>query len=212
VLPISEQVRFFLNLLARKALRGQIPLPRPLRNAVAAAARTLVRLPLISALVGYKPRGAEPAAEGEKKAEAAQTNGAAAHDDDAAAKRAAAVLAKEVPPYLPDFTKAVDWFCVHTGGRAVIDAIEKNLSLPSHCLEPSRLSLYRYGNVSSASIWYELELISMYGNMCGAEREGGALPPDGAARRIRRGDLVWQIAFGSGFKCNSAVWKCLKDH
>ncbi len=210
VLPISEQVRFFLNLLARKALRGQIPLPRPLRNAVAAAARTLVRLPLISALVGYKPRGAEPAAEGEKKAEAAQSNGAAAHDDDAAAKRAAAVLAKEVPPYLPDFTKAVDWFCVHTGGRAVIDAIEKNLSLPSHCLEPSRLSLYRYGNVSSASIWYELELISLYGNMCGAEREGGALPPDGTARRIRRGDLVWQIAFGSGFKCNSAVWQALR--
>ena len=31
--------------------------------------------------------------------------------------------------------------------------MEKNLALPSHYLEPSRLSLYRYGNVSSASIW-----------------------------------------------------------
>ena len=102
---------------------------------------------------------------------------------------------------------------MHTGGRAVIDAIENNLNLPSHMLEPSRLSLYRYGNTSSASIWYELELIAEYGNMCGGQREGGALPPEGTpTRRLRKGDKVWQIAFGSGFKCNSAVWKCLKNH
>ena len=28
--------------------------------------------------------------------------------------------------------------------------------------------------------------------------------------RMRRGHKVWQIAFGSGFKCNSAVWRALK--
>ena len=113
---------------------------------------------------------------------------------------------------MPNFTRAFEWICVHTGGRAVIDAIENNLNLPSHVLEPSRLSLYRYGNVSSASIWYELELVAEYGNACGAEREGGAMPPDGGKRRLRKGDRIWQIAFGSGFKCNSAVWKCLKNH
>jgi len=130
----------------------------------------------------------------------------------AKATRDKAVLAKELPPFVPDFTKAFEWICVHTGGRAVIDAIENNLALPPHVLEPSRLSLYRYGNVSSASIWYELELVAEYGNQCGAEREGGALPEGGKVRRLRKGDRIWQIAFGSGFKCNSAVWQSLKNH
>ncbi len=30
-------------------------------------------------------------------------------------------------------------------------------------------------------------------------------------RGVRRGDRVWQIAFGSGFKCNSAVWRAVRD-
>ena len=45
-----------------------------------------------------------------------------------------AVLAKELPPYVPNFMRAVEWVCVHTGGRAVIDAIENNLNLPPHVL------------------------------------------------------------------------------
>jgi 3-ketoacyl-CoA synthase len=31
-----------------------------------------------------------------------------------------------------------------------------------------------------------------------------------ATRGVRRGDRVWQIAFGSGFKCNSAVWIAMR--
>jgi len=31
-----------------------------------------------------------------------------------------------------------------------------------------------------------------------------------AKERVKRGDRVWQIAFGSGFKCNSAVWRALR--
>ena len=44
---------------------------------------------------------------------------------------------------------------------------------------------------SSSSIWYELSFSEAHG-------------------LIRRGDRVWQIAFGSGFKCNSAVWRALR--
>jgi 3-ketoacyl-CoA synthase len=99
---------------------------------------------------------------------------------------------KHVKSYVPDFHRAFEHFCIHTGGRAVIDTIEASLRLTPEDVEPSRYALYRFGNTSSASIWYELQFI---------ERSG----------KMRRGDRTWQIAFGSGFKCNSAVWKCLRN-
>ena len=46
----------------------------------------------------------------------------------------------------------------------------------------------RYGNTSSASVWYALGYIE-------------------ACQGVRAGETVWQVGFGSGFKCNSAVWK-----
>jgi 3-ketoacyl-CoA synthase len=98
---------------------------------------------------------------------------------------------KKTPAYIPDFKKAFTHFCIHAGGRAIIDGLEENLKLEPHHVEPSRATLYRYGNTSSSSIWYELQFI---------ERSG----------RMKKGDTVWQIALGSGFKCNSAVWKCIK--
>lgn len=219
VLPVSEQIRFFCNLVARKALRGQLPLG-PLGTPLKALARILVPLPGIASLVGYNPTRLAPPEPPPKPSVANKDGmgkeGHAVAADDATvpgkAERDRAVLARELPPLVPNFMRAFEWICVHTGGRAVIDAIENNLNLPPHVLEPSRLSLYRYGNVSSASIWYELELVAEHGNMCGAQREGGAMPPDGTERRLRKGDRIWQIAFGSGFKCNSAVWKCLKNH
>lgn len=100
-------------------------------------------------------------------------------------------LKRKIKPYTPDFRKAVQHYCIHAGGRAVIDGLEQNLQLkPEHVL-PSRATLYRVGNTSSSSVWYELAFIEYTGT-------------------VRKGDRVWQIAFGSGFKCNSAVWKALK--
>jgi 3-ketoacyl-CoA synthase len=43
-------------------------------------------------------------------------------------------------------------FC-YAGGRGVIDAIQKELGLSDDFVEPSRAALYRYGNVSSSSVW-----------------------------------------------------------
>ena len=97
-----------------------------------------------------------------------------------------------LPPYIPDFHKAFQHFCIHTGGRAVIDVMQEALKLTKFDMYPSRYVLQRYGNTSSASVWYELKFIENAG-------------------RVRKGDRVWQIAFGSGFKCNSAVWECLQD-
>ncbi|RWV92365.1 hypothetical protein GW17_00045269 [Ensete ventricosum] len=102
------------------------------------------------------------------------------------------VFKMKIRPYIPDFKLAFEHFCIHAGGRAVLDEIEKNLQLSEWHMEPSRMTLYRFGNTSSSSLWYEL-----------AYSEGKG--------RIKKKDRIWQIAFGSGFKCNSAVWKSLKS-
>jgi len=193
------------NMVARRAIRGQLPLPGFLRKVLQSLACSVVQWPSVRKFVGFKEQNRDDAD--------MMTPSARPLKDATSTPRGltlAAALKKQLPPLVPDFTKAFDWVCVHTGGRAVIDAIENNLELPAHYLEPSRLSLYRYGNVSSASIWYELEIVSELGNTCGKERPDGIAPP--APRRLMRGDCIWQIAFGSGFKCNSAVWKALKDH
>ncbi|KAI3933917.1 hypothetical protein MKX01_028243 [Papaver californicum] len=97
-----------------------------------------------------------------------------------------------VKTYIPDFKHAFDHFCIHAGGKAVIDEMEKNLKLSPLHIEPSRMTLHRFGNTSSSSIWYELAYIEAKG-------------------RMHKNHLIWQIALGSGFKCNSAVWIALKN-
>ena len=92
--------------------------------------------------------------------------------------------------YTPHLKTAVQHLCIHPGGRAVLDTLQEKLKLSDDDMKPSRHVLYKYGNTSSSSIWYELDFL---------EKE----------KRIKQGDKVLQLAFGSGFKCNSLVWKRL---
>jgi 3-ketoacyl-CoA synthase len=93
---------------------------------------------------------------------------------------------------VPNFKLALDHFCIHPGSKAVILGVGKNLGLTDYDLEPSLMGLHRFGNTSCCGIWYELAYIE-------------------AKKRLKPGDKVWQIGLGSGFKCNSAVWKVLRS-
>ena len=73
----------------------------------------------------------------------------------------------------------------------MIDSMQDMFKLNAEQIAASKAALFHYGNTSSASIWYEL-----------AYHE---------SQKMNKGDIVWQIAFGSGFKCNSLVLKALKN-
>lgn len=74
----------------------------------------------------------------------------------------------------------------------MLDELQKNLGFDETVMEASRMTLYRFGNTSSSSVWYELAY---------AEAKG----------RVKKGDRVWQMAFGSGFKCSSVVWRAITE-
>lgn len=99
-------------------------------------------------------------------------------------------LARLLPVVVPDLRTAVDHFAIHAGGRAVIDAVQEALGLSEADVASSRTVLREMGNVSSASVWYEVQDIE-------------------ATRRPRRGDTVCLLAFGSGMKFNSLVMRKL---
>jgi 3-ketoacyl-CoA synthase len=163
-LPWGEQIKYGLNMVARALLGRKLPssIPRPLSMLLYFIADLCLKRTWIGSAWCRR-----------------------------VCKLPSSVLDPASEPYVPSFERCFDHFCVHAGGRAVLDAIEAALRLSVDKMEASRYVLHRYGNTSSASIWYEMERHFQHSG-------------------VAKGELIWQIAFGSGFKCNSAVWRSLK--
>ncbi|PON59997.1 Very-long-chain 3-ketoacyl-CoA synthase [Trema orientale] len=102
-------------------------------------------------------------------------------------------LDKSREVYVPDFKTVVRHFCLPTSGAPVIREIAKGMRLGERDMEPALMTLHRFGNQSSSSLWYELAYLE-------------------AKERVKKGDMVWLLGMGSGPKCNSVVLKCIRPN
>ncbi|KAK7391097.1 hypothetical protein VNO78_19454 [Psophocarpus tetragonolobus] len=93
--------------------------------------------------------------------------------------------------YVPNFKTMIQHFCLPCSGRPMIREIEKGLKLSEREIEAALMTLHRFGNQSSSSLWYELAYLE-------------------AKERVHKGDKVWQLGMGSGPKCNSVVLQCIR--
>ncbi|KAH7521367.1 hypothetical protein FEM48_Zijuj07G0025600 [Ziziphus jujuba var. spinosa] len=98
----------------------------------------------------------------------------------------------EIKPYVPNFKKAVEHVLPQVGTRPILEELQRRLGFNRRDLEACRMTLYRFGNMSSSTIWYELAYTEAKG-------------------RMKRGDRVWHIAYGSGFTCSSLIWRARKN-
>ncbi|KAM0951166.1 putative very-long-chain 3-oxoacyl-CoA synthase [Dioscorea sansibarensis] len=60
------------------------------------------------------------------------------------------VLNMKIGGYVTDFKLAFEHFCIHAGGRGILDEVAKRLKLSEWDMEPSRMTIYRFGNTSSS--------------------------------------------------------------
>ncbi len=100
-----------------------------------------------------------------------------------AAEHASEVLATALAGAGLRQVEITNWI-MHAGGRDVLLALEERLSLPSQALRHSREALRRFGNLSSAFVYFVL---------------------DAALRDESTGGWWWMSSFGAGFTCHGAL-------
>ncbi len=81
---------------------------------------------------------------------------------------------------------AIQYWIAHTGGKRVLDEIQKSLSLPDLALAPSRKILKNYGNLSSPSVLYVLEEVL-------------------TSSSPKKGELSILVSFGAGFSAHACL-------
>lgn len=207
ILPVSEQVRFLLNFVARKWLRLKGARPGAHRRswqsrlfrAAARRARPSQTAPLprarrASALLRPGARRRQRV-----RARLHQSGAALLHPHGRArgARRAAGQpLALRLPP------RALALLAVEVGQRLervrlVRDGLARKV---------------RTDPVGAARRAARGRRWPRTGRRRGCSRAPRRVPRARVQtrKRRRRGDKVWQIGFGSGFKCNSAVWQACR--
>nr|CAE01716.2 OSJNBb0050O03.6 [Oryza sativa Japonica Group] len=60
--------------------------------------------------------------------------------------------------YRPGFHRLFQHFCIHPGGRRVLDEVQRGLGLTDDDMEASHMTLHRFGNMASSSLLYSTSL------------------------------------------------------
>nr|CAD1821577.1 unnamed protein product [Ananas comosus var. bracteatus] len=79
---------------------------------------------------------------------------------------------------VPDFRAAVNHFCLPASGKPMIKKMAAGLGLREAEMEAALMTFHRFGNQSSASMWYQLAYLE-------------------AKKRVKKGERVWQLGWAA---------------